>query len=96
MPEQTISKIQLSVIEKSLESFRTFIERESLEEALTARDKKDIEAIKGTIKRLQNELTNPNPNLDRNDINQRIATEKKRLGLYGIKEEVELEEALNM
>lgn len=64
------------------------------DEALTARDKKDIEAIKGTIKRLQNELTNPNPNLDRNDINQRIATEKKRLGLYGIKEEVELEEAL--
>jgi hypothetical protein len=64
-----------------------------LEEALTARDKKDIEAIKGAIKRLQNELTNPNSNLDRNNINQRIATEKKRLGLYDIKEEVELEEA---
>jgi hypothetical protein len=60
-----------------------------LEEALTASDKKDIEAIKGAIKRLQNELTNPNPNLDRNKINQRIATEKKRLGLYGIKESVE-------
>jgi hypothetical protein len=68
-------------------------EEVELEEALTARDKKDIEAIKGAIKRLQNELTNPNSNLDRNNINQRIATEKKRLGLYGIKEEVELEEA---
>jgi hypothetical protein len=70
-------------------SNRSYSEEVELEEALTASDKKDIEAIKGAIKRLQNELTNPNPNLDRNKINQRIATEKKRLGLYGIKESVE-------
>lgn len=56
---------------------------EKLVEGLSAQDKKDVDAIKSAIKRLQNELNDPNPNVDKENIKQRIATEKKRLGLYG-------------
>ena len=56
---------------------------EKLDESITDQDKKDVDAIKAAIKRLQNELNDPNPNVDKENIKQRIATEKKRLGLYG-------------
>ena len=61
---------------------------EKLVEGLSAQDKKDVDAIKSAIKRLQNELNDPNPNVDKENIKQRIATEKKRLGLYGLDEHI--------
>jgi len=61
---------------------------EKLSEGLSAQDKKDVDAIKAAIKRLQNELNDPNPNVDKENIKQRIATEKKRLGLYGLDEHI--------
>lgn len=43
---------------------------------------KDVEAIRGAIRRMERELQDPNPHLDREAIKQRIAWEKRRLNLY--------------
>jgi hypothetical protein len=57
---------------------------ETVEEGLTkqARAKKEAEAIIAVIKRLESELKDPNPYIDREDIQRRLDTEKRRLELY--------------
>jgi hypothetical protein len=44
--------------------------------------KKDVEAIRSAIARMERELADPNPHIDREKLLQRIAWEKRRLNLY--------------
>lgn len=47
-----------------------------------SRAKKEAESVKAVIARLERELNNPNPHLDKDDIRRRLETEKRRLELY--------------
>ncbi len=44
--------------------------------------KKDVEAIRAAIARMEREIADPNPHIDREKLRQRIAWEKRRLNLY--------------
>lgn len=44
--------------------------------------KKDVEAIRAAIARMEREIADPNPHIDRENLRQRIAWEKRRLNLY--------------
>ena len=47
-----------------------------------ARAKKEAESVKAAIARLEQELKDPNPHIDKDDIRRRLETEKRRLELY--------------
>lgn len=58
--------------------------KKGVEEGLTkrARAKKEAESVKAVIARLEQELKDTNPHIDKDDIHRRLETEKRRLELY--------------
>ena len=58
--------------------------KQGVAEGLTkkARARKEAEAVMAVIKRLEAELKDPNPHLDKADIQRRLDNEKRRLELY--------------
>ena len=47
-----------------------------------ARARKEAESVKAAIERLEQQLKDPNPHIDKDDIRRRLETEKSRLELY--------------
>lgn len=62
----------------------TYYAKEGVAEGFTkqARAKKEAESVKAVIARLEQELKDTNPHIDKDDIRRRLETERRRLELY--------------
>jgi len=58
--------------------------KKGMAEGLTkqARARKEAESVKAAIERLEQQLKDPNPHIDKDSIRRRLETEKRRLELY--------------